>query len=63
MAKTTRVKQKPAEEAKPTLAAVRGALRGKIEPNRGVSSAWFFKTGPGEYAEGELFRWLLSKHQ
>ena len=39
----------------PTLSEVRSALRKKVEPDRGTSSASFFKTGPGDYGEGDRF--------
>jgi len=39
----------------PALSAVRAALRARIEPGRAKSNAWFFKTGPGEYGEGDRF--------
>ncbi|NMO02194.1 DNA alkylation repair protein [Gordonia sp. TBRC 11910] len=38
-----------------TAAAVREALAELADPKRAVSSAGFFKTGPGEYGEGDEF--------
>jgi 3-methyladenine DNA glycosylase AlkD len=34
---------------------VKAALRALADPERARSSAWFFKTGPGEYGEGDTF--------
>lgn len=39
----------------PTAAAVTAALAELADPARAESSAWFFKTGPGEYGEGDRF--------
>lgn len=39
----------------PSAASLRRALRGKIRPGHSESLAWFFKTGPGEYGEGDRF--------
>jgi 3-methyladenine DNA glycosylase AlkD len=30
-------------------------LRARVEPKRAESAKWFFKTGPGEYGEGDEF--------
>jgi 3-methyladenine DNA glycosylase AlkD len=38
-----------------TAAAVLRALRAASSPGKASSSAWFFKTGPGEYAYGDKF--------
>ena len=40
-----------------TLSArtVKARLRALADPKRAVSSAWFFKTGPGQYGEGDRF--------
>jgi 3-methyladenine DNA glycosylase AlkD len=53
---------KPAREAKvksagtaPTLAAIRAELHKLGNPVRGVHSQRFFKTGPGQYGEGDKF--------
>jgi 3-methyladenine DNA glycosylase AlkD len=58
---------KPAREAKakparavaartaPTLAAIRAELHGLGNPVRGAHSQRFFKTGPGQYGEGDKF--------
>lgn len=34
---------------------IRKELRANATPERAKASAWFFKTGPGEYAEGDRF--------
>jgi hypothetical protein len=34
---------------------VRAALRQLADPRRAKTSAWFFKTGPGEYGAGDRF--------
>jgi 3-methyladenine DNA glycosylase AlkD len=39
----------------PTLTEVRSALRASAEPGRAKTNASFFKTGPGQYAEGDRF--------
>jgi 3-methyladenine DNA glycosylase AlkD len=41
--------------APPTLAALRAELHGLGNPVRGVHSQRFFKTGPGQYGEGDKF--------
>jgi 3-methyladenine DNA glycosylase AlkD len=53
---------KPAREAKakpardtPTLAAIRAELHELGDPARGTHSQRFFKTGPGQYGEGDKF--------
>lgn len=38
-----------------TAAAVRRALRAEASPGRAKGVAAFFKTGPGEYGEGDVF--------
>jgi 3-methyladenine DNA glycosylase AlkD len=47
-------KAKPAR-AEPTLAAIRAELHKLGNPVRGVHSQRFFKTGPGQYGEGDKF--------
>lgn len=39
----------------PTLAAIRAELHQLADPVRGVHSQRFFKTGPGQYGEGDKF--------
>lgn len=41
--------------AQPTAAAVKAAIDDLADPARAVSSASFFKTGPGQYGEGDRF--------
>ncbi len=38
-----------------TAAQVRAELRRLATPERAKASAWFFKTGPGQYGEGDVF--------
>jgi 3-methyladenine DNA glycosylase AlkD len=47
-------KTKPARAA-PSLAAIRAELQKLGNPARGVHSQRFFKTGPGQYGEGDKF--------
>jgi 3-methyladenine DNA glycosylase AlkD len=47
-------KAKPAREA-PTLVGIRAELHKLGNPARGVHSQRFFKTGPGQYGEGDKF--------
>lgn len=42
---------KPEQEAD----LVKKALLAHVEPGRAKASAWFFKTGPGQYGEGDQF--------
>jgi 3-methyladenine DNA glycosylase AlkD len=44
-----------ATTAPPTLAALRAELHELADPVRGVHSQRFFKTGPGQYGEGDRF--------
>ncbi|MUN06298.1 DNA alkylation repair protein [Agromyces luteolus] len=44
-----------AEPADATAAGVRAALAAVADPARAAASARFFKTGPGEYGEGDAF--------
>jgi 3-methyladenine DNA glycosylase AlkD len=52
-------KAKPARTAParvaPTLGAIRAELHGLGDPIRGTHSQRFFKTGPGQYGEGDKF--------
>ncbi len=41
--------------ARPTAAAVKAAIDALADPARAISSASFFKTGPGQYGEGDRF--------
>jgi 3-methyladenine DNA glycosylase AlkD len=43
------------EQPSQTAAAVRRALRAQADPDRARGVARFFKTGPGEYGEGDRF--------
>jgi 3-methyladenine DNA glycosylase AlkD len=38
-----------------TAAAVKAAINEAGDPERAASSAWFFKTGPGQYGAGDRF--------
>lgn len=38
-----------------SAAAVRADLKALADPRRAESSAWFFKTGPGQYGHGDKF--------
>lgn len=38
-----------------TAATVKAALKLKATPERAKTSQWFFKTGPGQYGEGDVF--------
>ena len=38
-----------------TAKAVKAALRCEADPERAKGALWYFKTGPGEYAEGDRF--------
>lgn len=68
MAKASRTKPKskrsPATKPKatsavaasaPTVAAIRAELHQLADPVRAAHSQGFFKTGPGQYAEGDMF--------
>ncbi len=44
-----------AHDTTPTLAAIRAELHELADPVRGVHSQRFFKTGPGQYGEGDKF--------
>ncbi len=49
--KTSRAKEQPSAKA----VDVRRALREKADPEIVKNLKWFFKTGPGEYGEGDKF--------
>lgn len=34
---------------------LREALKAKSSEERAMASRWFFKTGPGQYGEGDIF--------
>ncbi len=53
--KRARVAKPKATSAPPTLAALRAELHELGSPERGVHSQRFFKTGPGQYGEGDKF--------
>lgn len=42
-------------DPKLTLARLKGELQAAADPERARNSAWFFKTGKGEYGEGDRF--------
>lgn len=50
----TAVRQEPVTP-RPTPAAVRKALRAAATRERARAAAWYFKTGPGGYGEGDRF--------
>lgn len=54
-AKPPREAQAKAVRAAPTLAAIRAELHELGNPVRGAHSQRFFKTGPGQYGEGDKF--------
>lgn len=37
------------------MKSLRQELRSRIEPGQAATAAWFFKSGPGEYGEGDRF--------
>src|SRR5947208_1308884 len=43
------------ESALPTLADLRAELAREADPHRARNIAWFFKTGEGQYGEGDEF--------
>lgn len=43
--------------------AIKAEMREAGSPERATSSAWFFKTGPGQYGEGEIFIGLTMPQQ
>jgi 3-methyladenine DNA glycosylase AlkD len=49
------VSKPKATSAAPTLAALRAELHEQADPVRGVHSQRFFKTGTGQYGEGDKF--------
>ncbi|HMJ17999.1 MAG TPA: DNA alkylation repair protein, partial [Gemmatimonadaceae bacterium] len=54
MKRAREAKAKPARDAS-TLAAIRAELHELGDPVRGTHSQRFFKTGPGQYGEGDKF--------
>jgi len=48
-------KLKSTQMPTPTLAAVHSHMRSLADSSRGTNLARFFKTGPGDYAEGDKF--------
>jgi len=53
--KVARKSKAKLNRAEPTLAAIRAELHKLGNPVRGVHSQRFFKTGPGQYGEGDKF--------
>ena len=53
--KPARQAQAKSARAAPSLAAIRTELHGLGDPVRGTHSQRFFKTGPGQYGEGDKF--------
>lgn len=49
------MRRRGAEFSRPTLAALRADLRRRADPRRATILAGFFKTGPGQYGEGDRF--------
>lgn len=39
----------------PSLATLRREVRCQADPRRAAANRWYFKTGPGEYGEGDKF--------
>ncbi len=48
--------RKSATDAALTAADAQAALAEVADPDRAKNSSWFFKSGPGEYGEGDRFR-------
>jgi len=53
--KAARESKAKLDRAEPTLTAIRAELHKLGNPVRGVHSQRFFKTGPGQYGEGDKF--------
>jgi 3-methyladenine DNA glycosylase AlkD len=53
--KPERRARRAAPSAPPTAAAARRHLRELADPEAARVAGWFFKTGPGEYGEGDRF--------
>lgn len=49
--------------AQPTAAAVKAAIDELADPERAISAASFFKTGPGHYGEGDRFAGVMVPEQ